>query len=185
MTDVVLTDVQREVLEELRDLDHLGGVDAPFTRRKHDALVRSGYMTANPHDGGVRIQITEAGRVALRNATQERRPPPPPTGPQAEPFSRLDGAPEAFLAFLETEDGQRFWSWLVAQAMGALSRGEKRFSTRTSVALFRAVEKVRINDHFSPWFADLLVQEHPELVDIIERRARKKRGPTSADGDGG
>lgn len=107
-------------------------------------------------------------------------PPPvpdPPTGPPAAPYDREDGRPEKYVAFRATEDGEAFWVRLTQDALGALQEGESRFSTRTFLARYRDEQKVRINDHFSPWFADDLVAAYPELLDIVERRARKKRGP--------
>jgi len=55
---------------------------------------------------------------------------------------------------------------------------ETRFSPRGFLAHYRDSKKVRINNNFSPWFADMLVAEHPQLVDIVERRVRKAAGPT-------
>ena len=94
-------------------------------------------------------------QISLFNA------PAPPTGPTADKYSREEGKPHAFIKF----------------ALDAFRRQEKRFSTRTFLARYRDDEKVRINDHFSPWFADQLVTNHPQLIDIIERRIRKKEGP--------
>ena len=103
--------------------------------------------------------------------------PPPPTGPEAEKYHHEDGRPERFVAFLDTPDGQAFWEAVEEAALEALRTGEERFSTRTFLARYRDDEKVRINDHFSPWFADELVARHPLLLDIIERRKRRKAGP--------
>ena len=46
------------------------------------------------------------------------------------------------------------------------------------MAHYRDTKKVRLNNNFSPWFADLLVAKHPQLIDIVERRVRRKIGPT-------
>ena len=105
--------------------------------------------------------------------------PAPPTGPAAEVYSREEGKPLAFTKFMDSEDGPQFWRALQDAALDALARQETRFSTRTFLARYRDDEKVRINDHFSPWFADELVVKYPRLIDIIERRARKKPGPRS------
>lgn len=105
-------------------------------------------------------------------------PPPPPTGPAAEVYSREEGKPDAFIKFTESEDGDPFWRALEAAALDAFARQETRFSPRGFLAHYRDTKKVRLNNNFSPWFADMLVTEHPELIDIIERRVRRKSGPT-------
>jgi hypothetical protein len=104
------------------------------------------------------------------------QPPPPPTGPLADRYTREEGKPHAFIKFMESDDGPPFWRALQDTALDALGRQEKRFSTRTFLARYRDDEKVRINDHFSPWFADELVAKYPQLIDIIERRKRTKEG---------
>jgi hypothetical protein len=104
-------------------------------------------------------------------------PPPPPSGPDAEPYKQEDGRPSAFLRFLETAEGAAFWESIQTAALEALEAGEKRFSPRSFLGNYRVTEKVRVNDHYSPWFADMLVKEYPDLLDIVERRERKKPGP--------
>jgi hypothetical protein len=104
--------------------------------------------------------------------------PSPPTGPAAAVYRREDGRPSAFTAFMKSEDGTPFWRALEAAALDALARRETRFSPRGFLAHYRDSKKVRINNNFSPWFADMLVAEHPQLVDIVERRVRKAAGPT-------
>ncbi len=105
--------------------------------------------------------------------------PAPPTGPTAESYDHEDGRPEKFVAFLATEDGRRFWDCIEDAALGAFQSGARRFSARTFLHKYREREKLRINDHFSPWFADELVSRHPALLEIIERRSRKKVGPVA------
>lgn len=101
-------------------------------------------------------------------------PPDPPTGPQAEAYTREEGRPEAFDRFMATEEGETFWWAIRTAALAALEEGEARFSARAFLSNYRHTRKVRINDHFSPWFADLLVATYPALLDIVERRERKK-----------
>ena len=60
-----MTAQDRERLEELLDMDHLGGIDVPFTRRAHDRLASEGWIEVRRHDHGARITITDAGREAL------------------------------------------------------------------------------------------------------------------------
>ncbi len=103
--------------------------------------------------------------------------PAPPTGPQVDDFGYDEGLPPAFARFLATEDGQAFWRAIQEAALAVFRRGETRFSPRGFLAHYRDTNKVRINNIFSPWFADMLVAAHPELLDIVERRKRKKPGP--------
>lgn len=101
-------------------------------------------------------------------------PPEPPTGPAAEVPSPGDGSFRAYLRFRNTAPGQQAWAWIVEVALTRYGQGERRISPRTLVAEARDVLKVRINDHFSPWIADDLVVLRPELLDVIERRKRRK-----------
>jgi len=103
--------------------------------------------------------------------------PSPPTGPAADPYSREDGKPPAFIEFLDSEDGPPFWRALQDAALDAFAHKEERFSPRGFLAHYRDTKKVRLNNNFSPWFADMLVTEHPQLIDVIERRKRTKAGP--------
>jgi hypothetical protein len=105
------------------------------------------------------------------------QPPPPPTGPLADPYSREEGKPPAFIKFMDSEDGPPFWMALQDAALDAFARQETRFSPRGFLAHYRDTKKVRLNNNFSPWFADQLVVNHPQLIDIIERRKRTKEGP--------
>jgi len=111
-------------------------------------------------------------QISLFNA------PAPPTGPTADKYSREEGKPHAFIKFMDSEDGPPFWMALQDAALDAFRRQEKRFSPRGFLAHYRDTKKVRINNNFSPWFADQLVAEHPQLLDLIERRVRKKEGPS-------
>ena len=104
-------------------------------------------------------------------------PPPPPTGPQAETYTEQDGRPAAFTAFLASPEGGLFWVAVQAAALTAFQTGEQRFSPRDFLSSYRAQHGVRVNNVFSPWFADMLVERHPQLLAIIERRKRKKAGP--------
>lgn len=104
-------------------------------------------------------------------------PPPPPTGPHADRYTRAEGKPPAFIKFMASEDGPPFWRSLQDAALDAFRRQETRFSCASFIWHYRDTKKVRLNNNFSPWFADMLVTEHPHLIDIIERRMRTKEGP--------
>ena len=58
-------------------------------------------------------------------------------------------------------------------AQEAVMRGDKRFSVLGYIHAYRVLYRVRINNTYAPWVADELVREHPELLEIIERRKRK------------
>jgi len=118
-----------------------------------------------------------------RPATPVDLAPPPPTGPKVEVFTATDGQPAAYLAWRGTEEGSAYWEQLVAEAHQAFAANELRFSTRTHLAYYRDQRHIRINDHFSPWLADDLVTAFPQLLDIVERRARKKAGPETRQGE--
>ena len=133
---------------------------------------------------GEMFEVTAGNRKASMSSTApvERTPesylPLPPSGPQAERYSVEEGLPSALTAFMEGEDGPPFWRALEAAALDALARQETRFSPRGFLVHYRDTKRVRINNNFSPWFADLLLMEHPQLVGIVERRVRKAAGPT-------
>ncbi len=101
-------------------------------------------------------------------------PPNPPTGPEAVVPSKEDGRYPAYIEWLDSDEGRAFWHALNTAARAAYKAGESRFSTRTYVARYRDDNKVKINDHYTAWLADDLATEHPDLLDIIERRVRKK-----------
>ena len=77
---------------------------------------------------------------------------------------------------LSGQTTEAFWASIQSAALRELGDGG-RFSTRTFTARYRDDMGVRINDHFTAWFADALVMTHPELLDIVERRKRTKAGP--------
>jgi len=103
--------------------------------------------------------------------------PDPPTGPVAETYTDEEGMPPAFVRFLESDNGVEFWAQIQVSALHALRSGEKRFSCLGFLHLHREVQKVRVNNTYAPWFADMLVAAHPELLEIVERRKRTKPGP--------
>ena len=103
------------------------------------------------------------------------QPPPPPTGPLADPYRASDSRPQKFVEFFLSEEGQLLFTQLRGAALFALHMGEKRFSVRAWVD--SDAHKKRINNSFCPWLADELVADSPELLEIIERRIRRKLGP--------
>lgn len=100
--------------------------------------------------------------------------PPPPTGPAADPHTPESGTYRAYEAWLLTEEGAAAFAWVEAKALEQVAAGATRVSPRTLVARARDALRARINDHFTPWIADDLVAKRPELLDVVERRKRKK-----------
>ena len=107
----------------------------------------------------------------------EGDPPPPPTGPLADPYHSPDNRPEKFIAFMESDNGKTFMARAAGAALAALRQGDARFSVLGYIHTYRAIHSERVNNTFAPWVADELVRRHPDLVDLIERRKRRKEGP--------
>ncbi len=126
-----------------------------------------GYM-----DPGDQVAVHPSHRAPPEQPSLFDAPPQPPTGPAADPHPKNDGGVEAFRAFLATPEGAVFWSSARGAARAARRAGERRWSARTYLAWFRDVHHIRMNDHWSPYLADMLVQNDPDLLDIIERRRR-------------
>ena len=101
--------------------------------------------------------------------------PPPPTGPKAEVHTEESGKPDRFVKFMASDEGITLFDHMKRAALGALRAGRKRFSVRAWVDSTENL--VRVNNAFSPWFADELVTAHPELLPIVERRVRTRTGP--------
>ncbi len=98
----------------------------------------------------------------------------PPTGPLADPHPAASGTYSAYLEWLVTEDGIRAFIWVETMALEQLAAGAARISPRTLVARARDRFKIGINDHYTPWIADDLVTRQPALLELVERRKRKK-----------
>ena len=99
--------------------------------------------------------------------------PAPPSGPQTAPFDREASFRNGARAFLASENlGRPFWQALQQAAHRAYGKSQK-FSPRTFVAWYRSTYGVRINDHWSAPFADVLLERYPYLEAVIERRVRK------------
>lgn len=103
-------------------------------------------------------------------------PPPPPTGPVADVPTTEQGQHSAYRLWRGTAEGEVAYRWIEDRALGLFRAGETRISPRTLVGVARDHLKTPINDHFSPWIADDLIRAHRELLDVIERRRRRKPG---------
>ena len=129
---------------------------------QNDSVVRQREETFDP---------TQVGMF------DEDDPPPPPTGPLADPYHNSDNRPEKFIAFMESDNGKTFMARAAGAALAALRQGDARFSVLGYIHTYRAIHNERVNNTFAPWVADELVARHPRLVDLIERRKRRKAGP--------
>lgn len=96
--------------------------------------------------------------------------PPTPSGPAAAPYSKIEA--EAYGVFRRSDLGVKFWVALVRTALETLEIRERRFSVRGFLYRHRELEKVRINNDFTPWLATELIVAYPQLDAIIERRSR-------------
>ena len=147
-----------------------------FDRSTKPCLVRS--STPCPVDSGMfcRCRYPHENHAGPHLCIDCRRRilPAPPTGPAAEPYHKEDGTPEALRAFLATEEGQTFWYAALSEARATSQ--DDRFSVLGFIHDFRREHKVRVNNSFAPYLADLLVLEDPDLEAVIERRKRKKEG---------
>lgn len=103
--------------------------------------------------------------------------PEQPTGPESEGYTKEDGTAEKFVLFKMSESGKLFIDTLHAMAEVALLRGEERFSVLTAMGVARGKTKLRANNSFAPWIADELCERDPRLLDIIQRKTRRKAAP--------
>lgn len=103
--------------------------------------------------------------------------PDPPTGPESKGFMDSDGTPGKFIMFMMTETGYNFYCALERLAVAALDRGDERFSVLGALHAVRCDTKLRVNNSFAPWFADQLVEDHPRLLHVIQRKPRRKVNP--------
>ena len=132
---------------------------------------------------GEMFKVTKAKRPTSMSSDESPPPtgdsyvPAPPSGPAADPYHHFDSRPEKFVKFFLSKEGQGLFAQLRSAALDALRSGEKRFSVRAWVD--SDAHKKRVNNSFCPWLADELVIDRPELLDIIERRVRKRQGPRS------
>tara|TARA_R110000824_G_scaffold7001_4_gene32119 strand:+ start:695 stop:1123 length:429 start_codon:yes stop_codon:yes gene_type:complete len=100
--------------------------------------------------------------------------PDPPTGPTATEYTRDDGTWDRFLAFRYSDEGGKYYRFILDRAYDALDQQKGRFSVRTWTAFYRDEHNVGITNDFTPWIADELVQQEPLLLDIIQRKKRSK-----------
>jgi hypothetical protein len=102
------------------------------------------------------------------------RTPAPPTGPAAVVPARDAGRYRAYLTWKAGSQGAAAVGWIAGRAWElACVPGVSRITVN------RLVEEARvafgaINNTWRAWIADDLVTANPALLDLIERRTRKK-----------
>ena len=100
--------------------------------------------------------------------------PAPPTGPAVETPTRDQNRYAAYLEWRQTRDGACAWVWIKDRALGLLRAGTTRLSAKTLVEECRQELKVELNNTWTCWLADDLVRWDPRLLNLIERRRRRK-----------
>jgi hypothetical protein len=104
----------------------------------------------------------------------------PPTGPDSTPFSHEDGAPEKYIAWRETYEGQSALSLMGQIALQDVAAGARRVSINYLSDRLRARSHIRHCNTWRPWMADDLIHRHPVLADFIQRKVRSTTGPVDA-----
>jgi len=101
--------------------------------------------------------------------------PSPPTGPAVETPTREQNRYVAYLEWRGTRDGSCVWAYLKARVRELLlHKPDPRISVKGLVEACRAELKVEINNTYTAWLADDLVRWDPRLLNLIERRRRRK-----------
>lgn len=100
--------------------------------------------------------------------------PAPPTGPEGRVPTEHEGRRAAYLQWRKSLDGASAWAWITDRARGLLASGSTRISAKALVEDCRAALKVEINNTWTAWIADDLVAAHPALLEVVERRRRRK-----------
>lgn len=107
-------------------------------------------------------------------------PPPPPTGPQVEPVTAEQNSYRRYAFWKASEAGAKVWRYVEATALQLAARGEQRISVNYIVECARRTEAMKgtkVNNTWRALMADDLVARHPHLLDLIERRKRKRQWP--------
>lgn len=99
-------------------------------------------------------------------------PPPPPTGPRATAHGA--NTRWAYRDWRASADGQRLFAWVEEDVLARFIAGERRISIRIVCGEARDALHVPLNDRYCPWIADDLIAQHRELLDVIERRRRRR-----------
>lgn len=100
--------------------------------------------------------------------------PAPPTGPEADVPGPDANRHAAYLEWRQTRDGACAWVWIKGQASRLGAMDATRISVKGLVEQCRAELKVEINNTYTAWIADDLVRWDPRLLNLIERRRRRK-----------
>lgn len=119
-------------------------------------------------------ELFQVAMVGDREVVRGPSLPEPPTGPRKAPPRKAANTREAYWAWRKTEDGKKAWAGIRDMALGSLKAGESRISAKSLVELERGAEAIEINNTYTAYVADELVERYPALLPLIERRRRKK-----------
>lgn len=101
--------------------------------------------------------------------------PAPPTGPAVETPTREQNRYAAYVEWRQSREGACAWVSIKDRVRELLlHKAEPRISVKGLVEQCRAEMTVKINNTYTAWIADDLVRWDPRLLNLIERRKRRK-----------
>ena len=102
--------------------------------------------------------------------------PVPPSGPAVLVPTHKANTMLAYRSWRLTREGQWAFAELERLALTEWHSGAMRIAVKGLVERVRSSLRFQINNTYAPWIADELVESHPELTDVIERRRRRNHG---------
>jgi len=93
-----------------------------------------------------------------------------PSGPVSQVPTREQTTLQAFKSWLLRDVGREFYKAAAASALLALASGETRWSALGFIHEYRHEHHVRITNTWAPHLSDTLIEDHNDLVKIIERQ---------------
>lgn len=96
------------------------------------------------------------------------------SGPQKSPPHRSANTREAYWAWRRTREGKEVWAAIERMALEAQARGERRISSKALVEAVRGLLHQHTNNSHTRFIAEELIERHPPLVALIERRKCRK-----------
>lgn len=126
-----------------------------------------------------RAMVTKTPERIQRSLFDGPPAPPPPTGPAADIPEREANKYNRYLEWRQTVEGKRAWVYMVQECRKLLDEArlvgqELRISTKWLAEQVRRIYKIHVNNSYTGWLADDLVEFNPSLLDVIERRKRRK-----------
>lgn len=104
----------------------------------------------------------------------QRHSSPPPSGPQTPIHTKAMNTYRAYLAWKRSEEGGRIFGWMLKEARKRAAAGAYRIGVKQLAEEARATLRGELNNVFTAWISDDLVEAEPGLLPLIERRVRKK-----------